>query len=137
MSDTDDGTQREHETLVETDLESTPEPRAEGGAEARDLPDLGAVQAKITQAHEAEDQLAEVMPSAIQPDDDAYEGMSGASAGDVEETDESATTDDEQQARSEEQPVAEQVQEEVIGGDDTQDTQDTRDTEVAEDTDRS
>lgn len=84
-----------------------------GGAHPHTLPDLDAVQSRIDEAHEAEDHLVAVMPSAIQPDDDAYEGMSGPTEGDVEETDAAAETDDERAARSDRQPVAEQVQEDV------------------------
>jgi hypothetical protein len=37
---------------------------------SRDLPDLDAVQARIDEAHEAEDHLMQVMPGAIDTDDD-------------------------------------------------------------------
>ena len=83
-----------------------------------DRPDLDAVQARIDEAREAEDHLTVVMPGAIQTDDDAYEGMSGPTAGDVEETDPTQETDDEREARAPEQPVAEQVQEDVTGTED-------------------
>ena len=52
------------------------------------LPDLDEVQTTIDSAHDAEDHLEEVMPDAIQPDDDGYAGMSGPTEGDVEETSE-------------------------------------------------
>lgn len=76
-------------------------------------PDLDAVQSRIDQAHEAEEHLVAVMPGGIQPEDDAYEGVTGPTEGDVEETDASAETDDEREARTDRQPVAEQVQEDV------------------------
>ncbi|MEP6630582.1 MAG: hypothetical protein ABJA89_08930 [Lapillicoccus sp.] len=59
-----------------------------------ELPDLDHVQSTIDSAHDAEDHLADVMPDAIQPDDDGYAGMSGPTEGDVEETSEDASETD-------------------------------------------
>ncbi len=116
MTDTPDEATTEDitEDITEAPTEVTTETRPDGHV-AHDLPDLGAVQARIDEAHEAEDHLVAVMPSGIQPDDDAYDGMSGPTEGDVEETDAAQTTDDEREARSPEQPAAEQVQEDVTG----------------------
>lgn len=77
MTDTPD------DPTVDTTVDSTTETTVETG-----LPDLDEVQATIDSAHDAEDHLAEVMPDAIQPDDDGYAGMSGPTEGDVEETSE-------------------------------------------------
>jgi hypothetical protein len=59
-----------------------------------EVPDLHDVEEKIHAAHDAEDQLLHTMPNAIQPDDDAYQGMSGPTEGDVEQVDESGRSDD-------------------------------------------
>ena len=66
------------------------------------LPDLDEVQSTIDSAHDAEAHLEGVMPDAIQPDDDGYEGMSGPTEGDVEETSEETveTEDAEETERS-------------------------------------
>ena len=50
-----------------------------------EVPDLNELAEKIHAAHDAEDQLLHTMPNAIQPDDDAYQGMSGPTEGDVEQ----------------------------------------------------
>lgn len=57
------------------------------------LPDLEAVQRRIEEAHAAEEHLLAVMPGAIKPEDDAHEGVTGPTEGDVERTDASAETD--------------------------------------------
>ncbi len=57
-------------------------------ADDAQLPDLDEVQTTIDSAHDAEDHLEDVMPDAIQPDDDGYAGMSGPTEGDVEEASE-------------------------------------------------
>jgi hypothetical protein len=49
-----------------------------------EVPDLSEVAEKIHAAHDAETQLMHTMPNAIHPDDDAYDGMTGPSEGDVE-----------------------------------------------------
>jgi hypothetical protein len=77
------------------------------------LPDLDEVRSRIDEAHAAEEHLVAVMPGAIQPEDDAYEGVTGPTEGDVEETDPSAETDDERDARTDRQPLAEQAQEDL------------------------
>jgi hypothetical protein len=82
-----------------------------------EVPDLHEVEEKIHAAHEAEDRLMHTMPNAIHPDDTAYEGMSGPTEGDVEQVDESATSDDERQAEAGDTPT-ERVQDDVTGVDD-------------------
>ena len=77
-------------------------------------PDLHDVAEKIHAAHEAEDRLVHTMPNAIQPDDDAYQGMTGASEGDVEKVDQSAETDAEVQAEAPEASPTLQVEQEVL-----------------------
>jgi hypothetical protein len=57
------------------------------------LSDLEAVQRRIEEAHAAEEHLLAVMPGAIKPEDDAHEGVTGPTEGDVERTDASAETD--------------------------------------------
>jgi hypothetical protein len=79
-----------------------------------ELTDLEAVEARIDEARAAEDHLLEVMPSGIQPDDDAYAGMSGPTEG---ETEQGRQPDDEREARSDHQPLTQQMQDEA--GDDT------------------
>lgn len=82
-----------------------------------DVPDLHEVEEKIHAAHDAEDRLMHTMPNAIHPNDDAYEGMTGPTEGDVEQVDESATSDDERQAEGGDTPT-EQVQDDLTGEDD-------------------
>jgi hypothetical protein len=93
--------------------ETEPEP-TEAPEPTHTLPDLDAVQSRIDEAHEAEDHLRAVMPDMAQPDD-AYEGVTGPTEGDVEQTDPSAETDDEREARTGRQPLAEQAQEDLAG----------------------
>lgn len=101
----------------------------------QDLPDQSAdqsadqqsgtdnVQEKIDEARGAEEHLLQVMPSGIQPDDDAYEGMSGPLETDVEQHDEDEKTDDERQAESPHRTPTEQVQDDLIDeGDPSDDT---------------
>ena len=77
-------------------------------------PDLHDIAEKIHAAHEAEDRLMHTMPNAIQPNDDAYQGMTGASEGDVEKIDESAETDAELQAEAPEKSPTLQVEQDVV-----------------------
>ena len=58
-----------------------------------EVPDLSEVAAKIHEAHDAEDQLMHTMPNAIHPDDDAYDGMTGPSEGDVTKVEDDAPSD--------------------------------------------
>lgn len=67
--------------------EPTTDPSSEP-QDTKDLPDLDGVDAKIHEAHDAEDHLTDVMPSALS-DDDGFEGMSSPAEAGVEETDES------------------------------------------------
>lgn len=80
----------------------------------QNLPDLSGVEEKIREARGAEDDLMDVMPSAIQPDDDVSEGMSGPTETDVQETDDARKTDDERQAESPQGTPTEQVQDHVL-----------------------
>jgi hypothetical protein len=77
-------------------------------------PDLHELAEKIHAAHEAEDRLLHTMPNAIQPHDEAYQGMTGASEGDVEKVDESAQTDAELQAEAPEKSPTLQVEQDVL-----------------------
>jgi hypothetical protein len=77
-------------------------------------PDLHEIAEKIHAAHEAEDRLLHTMPNAIQPHDDAYQGMTGPSEGDVEKVDESAQTDAELQAEAPEKSPTLQVEQDVL-----------------------
>ena len=77
-------------------------------------PDLHEIAEKIHAAHEAEDRLLHTMPNAIHPHDDAYQGMTGASEGDVEKIDESAETDAELQAEAPEKSPTLQVEQDVV-----------------------
>ena len=77
-------------------------------------PDLHEIAEKIHAAHEAEDRLLHTMPNAIQPHDEAYQGMTGASEGDVEKVDESAQTDAEVQAEAPEKSPTLQVEQDVL-----------------------
>jgi hypothetical protein len=77
-------------------------------------PDLHDIAEKIHAAHEAEDRLMHTMPNAIQPNDDAYQGMTGASEGDVEKVDESAETDAELQVEAPEKSPTLQVEQDVL-----------------------
>jgi hypothetical protein len=77
-------------------------------------PDLHEIAEKIHAAHEAEDRLMHTMPNAIQPHDDAYQGMTGASEGDVEKVDQSAETDAELQAEAPEKSPTLQVEQDVL-----------------------
>jgi hypothetical protein len=86
-----------------------------------EVPDLHDVEEKIHAAHEAEDQLLTAMPNAIQPDDDAYQGMSGPTEGDVEQIDESEQSDDERQAEAAEPTPTEQVTDDLTGNEDRDD----------------
>jgi hypothetical protein len=106
--------------MSETEPERTEPPETPESTETTDtsgsrhaLPDLDAVQSRINAAHEAEEHLVAVMPGAIQREDDAYEGVTGPTEGDVEATDASAETDDEREARTGRQPLAEQAQEDL------------------------
>jgi hypothetical protein len=76
--------------------------------------DLRSVDEIIGDAKQAEDQLLSEMPNAIQPDDDAYEGMTGYSAGNVAEADPEVKTADERQARTSEETVTEKVEDAVV-----------------------
>jgi hypothetical protein len=78
-------------------------------------PDLHEVEEKIHAAHDAEDRLMHTMPNAIQPDDEAYGGMTGASEGDVEKVDESAATRAERQAETPEHSPTQRVADDVLG----------------------
>lgn len=77
-------------------------------------PDLHELAEKIHAAHEAEERLIHTMPNAIQPHDEAYQGMTGASEGDVEKVDESAQTDAELQAEAPEKSPTLQVEQDVL-----------------------
>jgi hypothetical protein len=81
-----------------------------------EVPDLHDVADTIQQAREAEDELLHTMPNAIQPDDDAYEGMSGPTEGDVQEVDDRERSDDERQAEAPERTPTEQVEDDVVEG---------------------
>ena len=77
-------------------------------------PDLHEIAEKIHAAHEAEDRLLHTMPNAIKPHDEAYQGMTGASEGDVEKVDDSAQTDAELQAEAPEKSPTLQVEQDVL-----------------------
>lgn len=78
-----------------------------------EVPDLHDVEEKIHAAHDAEDRLMHTMPNAIHPDDDAYDGMTGPSEGDVEKVD-AERSDDERQAESPERTPTERVQDDLV-----------------------
>lgn len=80
------------------------------------VPDLQDVEEKIHAAHDAEDKLLHTMPNAIHPDDDAYDGMTGPSEGDVEKVD-AQRSDDERQAESPERTPTERVQDDLVDND--------------------
>ena len=88
-----------------------------------EVPDLHDVEEKIRAAHQAEDKLLHTMPNAIHPDDDAYEGMTGPTEGDIERVDESARADgegqpdDQRQAEAPEESPTQQVQDDLAGED--------------------
>jgi uncharacterized protein (DUF305 family) len=77
-------------------------------------PDLQELAEKIHAAHDAEDRLMHTMPNAIPPHDEAYQGMTGASEGDVEKVDESAETDAELQAEAPEKSPTLQVEQDAL-----------------------
>jgi hypothetical protein len=81
-----------------------------------EAPDLHKVEETIREARAAEDELLHTMPNAIQPDDDAYEGMSGPTEGDVQEVDDRERSDDERQAEAPERTPTEQVEDDVVEG---------------------
>ncbi len=81
-----------------------------------EVPDLHDVQETIRKAHEAEDRLLHTMPNAIQPDDDAYDGMSGPTEGDVQEVDDRERSDDRREAETPERTPTEQVADDVVEG---------------------
>ena len=86
-----------------------------------EVPDLHDVEEKIHAAHDAEQTLLHTMPNAIQPDDEAYEGMSGPTEGDVEQVDQSERSDDERQAEAAEPTPTEQVADELTANEDRDD----------------
>lgn len=85
------------------------------GFHAADHQSLDELAKKIHEAHDAEESLLHTMPNAIHPDDDAYQGMSGGSEGDVEVQD-PQRSDDQRQAESPERTPTEQVQDDVVEG---------------------
>jgi hypothetical protein len=81
-----------------------------------EAPDLHKVEEAIREARAAEGELLHTMPNAIHPDDDAYEGMSGPTEGDVQEVDDRERSDDERQAEAPERTPTEQVADDVVDG---------------------
>jgi hypothetical protein len=81
-----------------------------------EVPDLHDVEETIKAARSAEDELMHTMPNAIHPDDDAYDGMTGPTEGDVQEVDDRERSDDERQAESPERTPTEQVEDDVVEG---------------------
>ena len=88
--------------------------RQNEGQHQTSAPNLRSVDKTISEAKQAEDQLLSEMPNAIQPDDDAYSGMTGYSEGNVAEEDPGAKTDAERQARTSEETVTEKLEDAVV-----------------------